>query len=141
MGLRETSQGRESNGYQYVGRCVRTALELGLHLSVVGSGLGSSEIEVRKVTFWGVFNLETYVHSLILVLGDEVLTSSQHMFRWIRQTVPVASCGCRYLQTTGFRSHRKPNVATLRRQQILGQYRGRTASAAYGVHRAAEQIV
>ncbi|KAK5163709.1 uncharacterized protein LTR77_010382 [Saxophila tyrrhenica] len=59
MALRETSQGRESHGYQYAGRCVRTALEMGLHLSMVGSGLRSSEIEVRKITFWGVFNLET----------------------------------------------------------------------------------
>lgn len=59
MSIRETSQGRDSNGYQYAGRCVRMALELGLHLSVVGNGMKSSEVEVRKVTFWGVFNLET----------------------------------------------------------------------------------
>jgi hypothetical protein len=59
MSLRETSQGRDSNGYQYAGRCVRMALEMGLHLSVTGSGLRAHEIEVRKITFWGVFNLET----------------------------------------------------------------------------------
>lgn len=61
MSLRETSQGRESNGYQYAGRCVRMAVEIGLHLSVVSSGLRAVEIEVRKITFWAVFNLETYV--------------------------------------------------------------------------------
>lgn len=59
MGVRETSLGRDSSGYHYVGRCVRMALELGLHLSVIGSGLRPSDAEVRKITFWGVFNLET----------------------------------------------------------------------------------
>ena len=59
MATRECSQGRESNGYQYSGRCVRMAVELGLHLSIVGSGLRSAESEARKITFWGVFNLET----------------------------------------------------------------------------------
>lgn len=59
LSLRETSQGRESNGYQYAGRCVRMAVEIGLHLSVVSSGLRPAEIEVRKITFWAVFNLET----------------------------------------------------------------------------------
>ena len=61
MSIRETSQGRDSNGYQYAGRCVRMALELGLHLSVIGSGLRPAEFETRKITFWGVFNLETFV--------------------------------------------------------------------------------
>lgn len=59
MSLRETSAGRDSSGYQLAGRCVRMALELGLHLSVIRNGLRSSEAEVRKVTFWAVFNLET----------------------------------------------------------------------------------
>lgn len=59
MSIRETSLGRESNGYRYGGRCARMALELGLHLSVIGSGLKSSDADVRKITFWGVFNLET----------------------------------------------------------------------------------
>lgn len=59
MSIREQSQGRDSNAYQYAGRCVRMALELGLHLSLTGSGLRSSELEVRKITFWAVFNLET----------------------------------------------------------------------------------
>lgn len=61
MSIRESSQGRDSNGYRYAGRCVRMALELGLHLSVLGSGLRPAEVEVRKITFWGVFNLETNI--------------------------------------------------------------------------------
>ncbi|KAK1812286.1 hypothetical protein LTR12_013312 [Friedmanniomyces endolithicus] len=59
MATRECSQGRESNAYQYSGRCVRMAVEMGLHLSVAGSGLRLAELEDRKITFWGVFNLET----------------------------------------------------------------------------------
>lgn len=59
MSCRECSQGRESTAYQYAGRSVRMALELGLHLSSAGSGLRSQDVEVRKITFWGVFNVET----------------------------------------------------------------------------------
>lgn len=62
MSIRETSHGRDSSGYQYAGRCVRMALELGLHLSVISTGLRPAENEIRKLTFWGVFSLETYVH-------------------------------------------------------------------------------
>lgn len=59
MALRECSHGRDGNGYKYAGMCVRMALELGLHLSVVGSGLRSADVEARKITFWAAFNLET----------------------------------------------------------------------------------
>ncbi|KAK6386687.1 hypothetical protein LTR65_008750 [Meristemomyces frigidus] len=59
MSARECSRGNDSNAYQLAGRCLRMALELGLHLSVIGSGLRASEVEVRKITFWAVFNLET----------------------------------------------------------------------------------
>ncbi|KAK5746384.1 hypothetical protein LTR17_000764 [Elasticomyces elasticus] len=59
MATREVSQGRESNAYQYSGRCLRMAVELGLHLSVAGSEVRSAESEARKITFWAVFNLET----------------------------------------------------------------------------------
>lgn len=61
MSLRETSAGRDSDGYRLAGRCVRMALELGLHLSVIKDGMREREAEVRKVTFWAVFNLETLV--------------------------------------------------------------------------------
>ena len=59
MSFRETSQGRDSNGYQLTGRAVRTALELGLHLSMIGKDSSPAEYEARKITFWGIFNLET----------------------------------------------------------------------------------
>ncbi|WPH01908.1 Hypothetical protein R9X50_00476200 [Acrodontium crateriforme] len=59
MSLRECSAGRDSRGYRFAGRAVRMALELGLHLSVMGTNLRSPEAEVRKITFWGIFNLET----------------------------------------------------------------------------------
>ncbi|KAK6431710.1 hypothetical protein LTR95_012131 [Oleoguttula sp. CCFEE 5521] len=59
MTARETSQGRDSNGYQYSGRGVRTALEMGLHLSVIGKSMRPADFQARKITFWAVFNLET----------------------------------------------------------------------------------
>jgi hypothetical protein len=59
MSLRETSAGRDSNGFQLAGRCVRMALELGLHLSEMRNSVPAMEAEIRKVTFWAVFNLET----------------------------------------------------------------------------------
>lgn len=65
MSARECSRGNDSTAYQLAGRCLRMALELGLHLSVIGSGLRTSEVEVRKITFWAVFNLETYVYKSI----------------------------------------------------------------------------
>lgn len=62
MGIREASCGRDSSAYQYVGRCIRMALELGLHLCFTGAPgntLTPTEIEVRKITFWGCFTLDT----------------------------------------------------------------------------------
>jgi hypothetical protein len=59
MSARECSQGRDSHAYQLAGRAGRMALELGLHVSANGSGLRSTDVEVRRITFWGVFNLET----------------------------------------------------------------------------------
>lgn len=59
MSFWETSQGRDSNCYQLTGRAVRTALDLGLHLSVGGKKSNLAEYEARKITFWGIFNLET----------------------------------------------------------------------------------
>lgn len=61
MGLREISHGRVSNGYQYMGRCLRTALEMGLNVSAKSDRLPPEVIEERKITFWGVFNFEAYV--------------------------------------------------------------------------------
>lgn len=62
MCIRESGCGRDSAGYQYAGRCIRMAVELGLHLcftGAAGSSLTPTEIEVRKITFWGCFTLDT----------------------------------------------------------------------------------
>lgn len=62
MGIREASCGRDSSGFQYAGRCIRMALEMGLHLcfkTAGNSSLTPTEIEVRKITFWGCFIVET----------------------------------------------------------------------------------
>ncbi|KAI9771358.1 MAG: hypothetical protein M1840_002328 [Geoglossum simile] len=62
MSVREPNHNRDSTGYGYMGRSVRMALELGLHLSYPASGpvaLTPSEAEARRQTFWAVFSLET----------------------------------------------------------------------------------
>ena len=64
MALREPSTGRDSSGFAYIGRCIRMCVELGLHLNNIANptpGLTPSEVEVRKVTFWGCFTVDTYV--------------------------------------------------------------------------------
>ncbi|KAI4125685.1 MAG: hypothetical protein LQ347_005275 [Umbilicaria vellea] len=67
MGLREVSTGRDSSGFHLMGRCMRMAIELGLHLgstSGEASVLSESEVEVRKITFWGCFTLDTLTEPL-----------------------------------------------------------------------------
>lgn len=62
MSMREPSTGRDSTGFGYIGRCMRMCVELGLHLNNSASPslrLTPSEIEVRKVTFWGCFSVDT----------------------------------------------------------------------------------
>jgi hypothetical protein len=62
MSMREPSTGRDSSGFSYIGRCMRMCVELGLHLnSSLGPAvdLTKSEKEVRKVTFWGCFTVDT----------------------------------------------------------------------------------
>jgi hypothetical protein len=62
MSMREPSTGRDTSGFNYVGRCMRMCVELGLHLNNSASPalrLTPSEIEVRKVTFWGCFTVDT----------------------------------------------------------------------------------
>jgi hypothetical protein len=60
MAMREPSAGRDSSGFMYIGRCLRMAVELGLHLNTTASPkFTPSEIEVRKVTFWGCFVVDT----------------------------------------------------------------------------------
>jgi hypothetical protein len=79
MGLREPSAGRDSTGFMYAGRCLRMAVELGLHLnysSTANLDLSRSEIEVRKVTFWGCFTYDTWVLHYSLSLNLRKLKSS-----------------------------------------------------------------
>jgi hypothetical protein len=62
MSMREPSTGRDSSGFGYIGRCIRMCVELGLHINNSASpalGLTPSEIEVRKVTFWGCFTVDS----------------------------------------------------------------------------------
>jgi hypothetical protein len=62
MSMREPSTGRDSSGFSYIGRCMRMCVELGLHLNNSASpalGLTPSEVEVRKVTFWGCFTVDS----------------------------------------------------------------------------------
>ncbi|PVH93878.1 hypothetical protein DM02DRAFT_618998 [Periconia macrospinosa] len=62
MAMREPSAGRDSSGFMYIGRCMRMAIELGLHLNnsaAPAMRLTPSEVEVRKVTFWGCFTVDT----------------------------------------------------------------------------------
>ncbi|KAL6703232.1 hypothetical protein ACN47E_010094 [Coniothyrium glycines] len=62
MALREPSTGRDSTGFSYIGRCIRMCVELGLHLDNNVDpcpSLTPSEVEVRKVTFWGCFTVDT----------------------------------------------------------------------------------
>ncbi|KAF2441656.1 hypothetical protein P171DRAFT_434308 [Karstenula rhodostoma CBS 690.94] len=62
MAMREPSAGRDSSGFAYMGRAMRMAIEMGLHLKNSASpamGLTPSENEVRKVTFWGCFTVDT----------------------------------------------------------------------------------
>jgi len=62
MSMREPSTGRDSSGFGYMGRCIRMCVELGLHLNYGADAtlnLTPSEVEVRKVTFWGCFTVDT----------------------------------------------------------------------------------
>lgn len=63
MGLQETSHGRVSNGHHYISQSLRLALEMGLNLSTMNSTQSLAETEERTITFWGIFNIESYVIS------------------------------------------------------------------------------
>ncbi|KFY32166.1 hypothetical protein V493_00455 [Pseudogymnoascus sp. VKM F-4281 (FW-2241)] len=61
MSIREAGCGRESTGYFYSCQSIRMAIELGLHQQVDNIGLvfSSDESEVRSVTFWAAFVLDS----------------------------------------------------------------------------------
>jgi hypothetical protein len=59
MSLREMMLNHEDNGQKYVAQMMDMAIRLGLHISQdENSHLGLTEIEARRVTFWGCFALE-----------------------------------------------------------------------------------
>jgi hypothetical protein len=58
MALREAGCGRDTTSWMYFGRALHVALDLGLHLpaKLEASTLFSpTELEVRRITFWGLF--------------------------------------------------------------------------------------
>ncbi len=59
MSLREMMLNHEDNGQRYVAQMMNMAIRLGLHIPQdENCHLGSTEIEARRVTFWGCFALE-----------------------------------------------------------------------------------
>ena len=64
MSLREAGCGRDKSGWMYSGRAFRLATDLGIHLPPSGYGidahhpLDTTQQEVRKITFWGLFLLD-----------------------------------------------------------------------------------
>jgi hypothetical protein len=60
MGTREVSKARDSLAFAYAGRCMRMAIELGLHLEVSPSeGLSEAQAAVRNRVFWGLYTYDT----------------------------------------------------------------------------------
>lgn len=60
MSLRQAMANKDSNGWQYAGQMMSMTVQLGLHLSAQqGENMTATEIEARRVTFWGVFVIET----------------------------------------------------------------------------------
>lgn len=67
MALREAGCGRDSTGWMYYGRALHIALDLGLHLPAkleASTPFSLTEVEVRRITFWGLFFLDKYVVGL-----------------------------------------------------------------------------
>lgn len=58
MSLHEAGCGRDSSGWMYSGRAFRMGLDMEFNLSLDGLGLSPTEIEVRKITFWGCFTID-----------------------------------------------------------------------------------
>jgi len=62
MSLREVMNNHDSSGWKYAGQMSRMAIELGLNMPYpanLTNNLSSTESSSRRVTLWGVFNLET----------------------------------------------------------------------------------
>jgi hypothetical protein len=62
MSLRQAMNNHDSSGWGYVGRMMTMSVELGLHMTCAGSTHGKvtpTEVEVRRITFWGCYVLDT----------------------------------------------------------------------------------
>jgi hypothetical protein len=62
MSIRQAMNNQDSSGWMYAHRMMAMAVELGLHMSYgvqPSTQVTATEIEVRRITFWGAFNLET----------------------------------------------------------------------------------
>lgn len=58
MSLHEAGCGNDSSGWMYSGRAFRMGLDMGFNLPLDGLGLSPTEVEVRKITFWGCFTID-----------------------------------------------------------------------------------
>lgn len=57
MSLYEAGRGRDSSGWMYSGRAFRMGMDMRFNLPLK-AGLTETEIEVRKITFWGCFTID-----------------------------------------------------------------------------------
>lgn len=61
MSLRQAMNNYDSPGWQYASQMMGMTIQLGLHMqSAVDSNMTATEVEARRVTFWGVYTLETF---------------------------------------------------------------------------------
>lgn len=58
MSLHEAGCGRDSSGWMYSGRAFRMGLDMDFNLPLARLDLSPTEIEVRKITFWGCFTID-----------------------------------------------------------------------------------
>lgn len=63
MSVREAGCGREARGWVYSGISFRMACDLGLNIDSGSNNLDDAEIDARRITIWGCFLFDKYVHS------------------------------------------------------------------------------
>ena len=62
MSIRQAMNNHDSNGWSFSGRMMAMSVELGLHMTYnqqPGGNVTPTEIEARRITFWGCYVLET----------------------------------------------------------------------------------
>lgn len=60
MSVRQAKHDHDSPGWQYGGQMMSMSVQLGLHMqSAADTNMTASEVEARRITFWGVFSLHT----------------------------------------------------------------------------------